>query len=74
MHPKDFLFYLMDLTFNVVQTPRISILKIIWDEYARNLQGRRGLIRWLMFLIKPLDLIDIWFNEDQKDNIIKTHV
>ena len=24
--------------------------------------------------IKPLDLIGMWFNEDQRANIIKTHV
>ena len=31
-------------------------------------------LKWLLFLIGPLDLIGMWFNDDQKVNIIKTHV
>jgi hypothetical protein len=27
-----------------------------------------------LFLIKPLCLIDMWFNEDKRENIIKTHI
>jgi hypothetical protein len=31
-------------------------------------------LKWLIFLIRPLDLIGMWFSEDQRANIIKTHV
>ena len=31
-------------------------------------------LKWLIFLIGPLYLINTWFNEDQRANIIKTHV
>ena len=30
--------------------------------------------KWFIFLIGPLYLIGMWFNEDQRANIIKTHV
>ena len=31
-------------------------------------------LKWLVFLIGPLDLIGMWFSEDQRANTIKTHV
>ena len=31
-------------------------------------------LKWLLFLIGPLDLIGIWFREDQRANITKTRV
>ena len=30
--------------------------------------------KWLVFLISHLDLTGMWFGEDQRGNIIKTHV
>jgi hypothetical protein len=33
-----------------------------------------GHIKWLIFLMRLLDLIGMWFGEDQRANIIKTHV
>ena len=30
-------------------------------------------LKWLVFLIKPLDLVGMWFGEDQRANITKTH-
>ena len=30
-------------------------------------------LMWLVFLIGPLYLIGMWFNEDQRANIIKIH-
>ena len=30
--------------------------------------------KWLVFLIRPLDLIGVWFGEDQRQNIMETHV
>ena len=30
-------------------------------------------LKWLIFLIGPLDLIGTKFNEDRRANIIKTH-
>ena len=38
-----------------------------------NTFGGFGL-KWLVFYIGPLDLIGMWFSEDQRANIIKTHV
>ena len=29
-------------------------------------------LKWLVFLIGPIDLIDMWFGEDQIANVIKT--
>ena len=31
-------------------------------------------LEWLDSLFKTLDLIDMWFGEDQRANITKTHV
>ena len=28
---------------------------------------------WMLFLIGPLELISVWFSEDQRKNITKTH-
>ena len=44
-----------------------------WNEPALNLV-RWLSIKWLILLIKPLDLIDLWFEEDQRANTIKRHV
>ena len=29
-------------------------------------------LKWLVFLIGPIDLIGMWFGEDQRENVIKT--
>ena len=31
-------------------------------------------LNWLVFSIRPLYLIGMWFSEDQRANIVKTHV
>ena len=31
-------------------------------------------LKWLVFVIGPLDLIGMWFSEDERVSIIKTHV
>ena len=31
-------------------------------------------LKWLVFFIGPLDLIGMWFGENQIASIIKTHV
>ena len=31
-------------------------------------------LKWLVFLIGPINLIGMWFGEHQRVNIIKTHV
>jgi hypothetical protein len=31
-------------------------------------------LKWLLFLMGPLDLIGMWFCVDQRPNITKTHV
>ena len=33
-----------------------------------------GVVKWLVFLIKPLYWIGMWFGEHQRANIIKMHV
>ena len=30
-------------------------------------------LKWFVSLIKPLHLIDVWFGEEQRANIIKAH-
>ena len=30
--------------------------------------------KWLIFVIGPLDLIGMWFGEDERASIIKRHV
>ena len=30
-------------------------------------------LKWIVFLIEPLDLIGTRFNKDQRENIVKTH-
>jgi hypothetical protein len=34
----------------------------------------RWVFKWLVFLIGDLDLIGMWFGEEQSVNIMKTHV
>ena len=34
---------------------------------------QRGL-QWLIFLIRPVNSIGLWFGEDQRASIIKTHI
>ena len=41
--------------------------------HSTNILMYMGL-KWLLFLIGPLDLIGIWFREDQRTNITKTRV
>jgi hypothetical protein len=31
-------------------------------------------LKWLVFLIKPMYLIGMWFGEDQSENTLKTRV
>ena len=48
----------------------------IWGskgEGLNKMEASMGL-KWLIFLIGPLDLIGMWFGEDQRANILKTHV
>ena len=47
-------------------------LDLLAQDWPLNLNLAR--LKWLVFLIRPLDLIGIWFGEDQRANIIKTHV
>jgi hypothetical protein len=31
-------------------------------------------LKWMVFLLKPLDLMGVWFGEDQRSYIIRIHV
>jgi hypothetical protein len=31
-------------------------------------------LEWVIFLIRPLYMIGMWFSEDQRENIKKTHI
>ena len=49
-------------------SPQVTVLKI--HEPVHKVDGSE----WPIFLIGPLDLVGMWFGEDQRTNIIKTHV
>ena len=56
------------LTLNKVSNSNLysSLIQAKTPEFLR--------VKWLIFLIGPLDLIVMWFSEDQRPNIIKTRV
>ena len=51
----------------------IGIL-VVSVEWVRWVYVRVMGLKWLVFSIKPLCLIGIWFGDDQRADIIKTHV
>jgi hypothetical protein len=44
--------------------------QLLWAFKGKDYMG----MKWLIFLIRPLDLISMWFGEDQKANLMMPRV